>query len=144
MAVALIQKESRNLLRPVFKNPFLVIHLAVFGMSMAQKSLVRIVSQIGVSFLIKPSAVPTSRKRARSNSIADSGEPVKRPVTADIKKPTGNHTPKVKLRHFIFGTANKVENVGKKQIVLRTDHFATAKTGLTDTIHEIVPVLQIE
>ena len=35
LVVALVQKESRNLLRPVFKNPFLVIPLAVFGMSMA-------------------------------------------------------------------------------------------------------------
>ena len=35
LVVALIQKESRNLLRPVFKNPFLVIPLAVFGMLMA-------------------------------------------------------------------------------------------------------------
>ena len=36
MLVALIQKESRNLLQPVFEKPFLVIPLAVFGMSMAQ------------------------------------------------------------------------------------------------------------
>ena len=35
LVVTLVQKESRNLLRPVFKNPFLVIPLAVFGMSMA-------------------------------------------------------------------------------------------------------------
>jgi hypothetical protein len=35
LVVALVQKESRNLLRPVFKNPFLVIPLAVFGMTMA-------------------------------------------------------------------------------------------------------------
>ena len=35
LVVALVQKESRKLLRPVFKNPFLVIPLAVFGMSMA-------------------------------------------------------------------------------------------------------------
>ena len=34
--VALIQKESRNLLQPVFEKPFLVIPLAVFGMLMAQ------------------------------------------------------------------------------------------------------------
>ena len=36
LLVALVQKESRNLLRPVFKNPFLVIPLSVFGMSTAQ------------------------------------------------------------------------------------------------------------
>ncbi len=36
LVVALIQKESRNLLQPVFEKPFLVIPLAVFGMSMAQ------------------------------------------------------------------------------------------------------------
>ena len=36
LVFALVQKESRNLLRPVFKKPFLVIPLAVFGMSMAQ------------------------------------------------------------------------------------------------------------
>ncbi|MDP6766828.1 MAG: DMT family transporter, partial [SAR324 cluster bacterium] len=36
LVVALIQKESRNLLQPVFEEPFLVIPLAVFGMSMAQ------------------------------------------------------------------------------------------------------------
>ncbi len=36
LAVALVQKESHNLFRPVFKNPFLVISLTVFGMSMAQ------------------------------------------------------------------------------------------------------------
>ena len=36
LLVALIQKESRNLLRPVFEKPFLVIPLAVFEMSMAQ------------------------------------------------------------------------------------------------------------
>ena len=35
LVVALIQKESLNLLSPVFKNPFLVIPLAVFGMLMA-------------------------------------------------------------------------------------------------------------
>ena len=35
LLVALIKKESRNLLQPVFKKPFLVIPLAVFGMSMA-------------------------------------------------------------------------------------------------------------
>ena len=34
--VALIQKESLSLLQPVFKKPFLVISLAVLGMSMAQ------------------------------------------------------------------------------------------------------------
>jgi len=32
----LIQKESRNLLQPVFEKLFLVIPPAVFGMSMAQ------------------------------------------------------------------------------------------------------------
>ena len=36
MVVALIQKESRSLLQPVSEKPFLVIPLAVFGMSMAQ------------------------------------------------------------------------------------------------------------
>ncbi|MEK9858735.1 MAG: hypothetical protein VW809_11445 [Deltaproteobacteria bacterium] len=36
LVVALIQKESRNLLRPVFKKPFLVMPLAAFGMTMAQ------------------------------------------------------------------------------------------------------------
>ena len=35
LGVALSQKESRNLLRAVFRNPFLVSPLAVFGMSMA-------------------------------------------------------------------------------------------------------------
>ena len=35
LVFALVQKESCNLLRPVFKKPFLVIPLAVFGMSMA-------------------------------------------------------------------------------------------------------------
>ncbi len=35
LVFALVQKESRNLLRPVFKKPFLVIPLAVFGMTMA-------------------------------------------------------------------------------------------------------------
>ena len=35
LVVALIQIESRNLLQSVFKKPFLVIPLAVFGMSMA-------------------------------------------------------------------------------------------------------------
>ncbi len=35
LVAALVQKESRNLLRPVLKNPFLLIPLAVFGMSMA-------------------------------------------------------------------------------------------------------------
>ena len=36
LLVALIQKESRNLLQPVFEKPFLVIPLSVFGMSTAQ------------------------------------------------------------------------------------------------------------
>ena len=36
MLVALIKKKSRNLLQPTFEKPFLVIPLAVFGMSMAQ------------------------------------------------------------------------------------------------------------
>ena len=36
LVVALIQIESRNLLHAVFKNPFLVIPLAVFGMSTFQ------------------------------------------------------------------------------------------------------------
>ena len=35
LVVALIQIESRNLLPSVFKKPFLVIPLAVFGMSRA-------------------------------------------------------------------------------------------------------------
>ena len=35
LIVALIQKESRNLLHTVFEKPFLVIPLAIFGMSMA-------------------------------------------------------------------------------------------------------------
>ena len=35
LVFALVQKESRNLLRPVFKKSFLVIPLAVFRMSMA-------------------------------------------------------------------------------------------------------------
>ena len=35
LVVALIQKESRNLLQPFFEKPFLVIPLAVFGMTMA-------------------------------------------------------------------------------------------------------------
>ena len=36
LLVALIQKESRNLLKPVFEKPFLVIPLSVLGMSTAQ------------------------------------------------------------------------------------------------------------
>ena len=36
LVVALIQIESRNLLHAVFEKPFLVIPLAVFGMSVAQ------------------------------------------------------------------------------------------------------------
>ena len=36
LVVALVQKESCNLLQPLFEKPFLVIPLAVFGMSMAQ------------------------------------------------------------------------------------------------------------
>ena len=36
LVVALIQIESRNLLQSVFEKPFLVIPLAVFGMSIAQ------------------------------------------------------------------------------------------------------------
>ena len=36
LVVVLIQKESRSLLQPVFKKPFLVISLAVLGMSKAQ------------------------------------------------------------------------------------------------------------
>ena len=36
LVVALIQKESRSLLQPVFKKPFFVISLAVLGMSKAQ------------------------------------------------------------------------------------------------------------
>ena len=35
LVVALIQIESRNLLQLVFKKPFLVIPLVVFGMTMA-------------------------------------------------------------------------------------------------------------
>ena len=35
LVVALIQKESLSLLQPVFKNPFLLLPLAVFGMLMA-------------------------------------------------------------------------------------------------------------
>ena len=36
LVVALIQKESRNLLQLVFEKPFLLFPLAIFGMSMAQ------------------------------------------------------------------------------------------------------------